>query len=263
MKKRKRTFYEVVVKRFFDVVLSFVAIVVLSPVFLLVYLLSLIFLRGNPIFKQYRPGKNGKIFPLYKFRSMTNKKDKEGNLLPDADRIHWWGKILRKTSIDELPQLFNILRGDMSIVGPRPRLIKDMIFYPEYVMKAYSVRPGLTSPCQVSGGRSESSWDSIFEQDLKYAEKITFWGDVKVIFQTVGAVFKGSGSEGGAETAKREYYYSDHLLKTSQITKEQYDEGINKAKEIYAQKRKGKVEYQADLQGSGVEIIAPDEKAGN
>lgn len=250
--KRKRTFYEVVVKRFFDVLLSFLAIVILSPVFLLVYLLSLVFLGGNPIFKQYRPGKDGKIFPLYKFRSMTNKKDKDGNLLPDADRIHWWGKILRKLSLDELPQLFNILRGDMSIIGPRPRLVKDMVFYPEYVMSAYSVRPGLTGPAQVYDRNSELSWESVFKRDIEYAEKVTFWKDMKLFFGTFLAVFKG-GSAGGAanleKVEKREYYYPDQLLKDKKITKEQYNEGLAKAKDVIALKRKGKIEYDENLQG--------------
>jgi len=240
----KKGIYSCFFKRFFDVILSLVAIVVLSPIFLLVYLLSLIFLGGNPIFKQYRPGKNGKIFPLYKFRSMTNKKDKDGNLLPDKDRITWWGKVLRKTSIDELPQLFNILKGHMSIVGPRPRLVKDAIFYDEEILKkAYCVRPGLTSPCQVSGGRSEASWQNIFEADKAYAEKITLWKDIKTIFQTIGAVFKGSSS--GAEEGKREYYYADHLLKSNEITKDQYDLGLSKAKEIID--NKGTVTFQSEL----------------
>ena len=123
---------------------------------------------------------------------------------------------MRKLSIDELPQLLNILKGDMSIVGPRPRLVKDMIFYDKEVMPAYSVRPGLTGKSQVSGGRSESSWESIFECDLEYAKKITFWGDVKILFQTVGALFKSDSSADGATSSKREYYYADYLLKTYQ-----------------------------------------------
>ena len=243
---RKKTFYEKCLKRLLDFFLSFIALVVLSPILLIIYILSLICLGGNPIFKQYRPGKNGKIFPLYKFRSMTNKKDKEGNLLPDAQRITTWGKILRKTSIDELPQLINILVGHMSIVGPRPRLVKDMIFYPEEVMRAYTVRPGLTSPSQVSGGRSESSWDTIFEEDLKYSEKITFWGDVKVILKTVVAVFKSDSSSGGAATSKREYYFGDYLVKSQQITNEQYELGLAMAGDIIASK-KGNVTYQEKL----------------
>ena len=229
---RKITFYERFVKRALDIVLSFIGIIVLSPLFLIIMLLSLIILKGNPFFCQYRPGKGGKIFKFYKFRSMTNKKDINGDLLPDKDRLTTYGKILRKLSIDEIPQLFNILKGDMSIVGPRPRLVKDMIFYDEAVFVAYSVRPGLTGNSQVNGGRSESSWEEIFKQDLKYVKKITFFGDLKIIFKTFIALFKSDSSAKGAEGAKREYYYADYLLKEHKITEEQYNKGIQHAKEL-------------------------------
>ncbi len=231
----KRGIYACFFKRFFDFIISLLAIVILSPFIIITYLLSLVILRGNPIFKQYRPGKNGKIFPLYKFRSMTNKTDENGELLPDAQRITKWGKFLRKTSLDELPQLFNIFVGDMSIVGPRPRLVKDMIFYDDDVMKAYSVRPGLTGPAQVYDRRSESSWESVFERDLEYAKHVTFLTDLKLFFGTFTALFKGgsaSGSANDTKLEKREYYYGDYLLKTNQITKEQYDEGHKLASEI-------------------------------
>lgn len=230
----KRGFYAFV-KRFFDIVLSFLAIIILSPILIITYLLSLLFLRGNPIFKQYRPGKNGKIFPLYKFRSMTNKKDKNGELLPDAQRITWWGKFIRKTSIDELPQLFNIFVGDMSIIGPRPRLVKDMIFYNEEVMKAYCVRPGLTGPAQVYDRKSELSWETVFLNDLNYAKNVSFKTDFKLFMGTFISIFKGgaaSGQENTNETKRREYYYGDYLLKTNQITQAQYDEGHRIASEI-------------------------------
>lgn len=248
---KKRGIYEKFFKRFFDIFLSLLAIVVLSPIFLLVYILSLIILRGNPIFKQYRPGKDGKIFALYKFRSMTNKKDADGNLLPDKDRITWWGKVLRKTSIDELPQLFNILRGDMSIVGPRPRLVKDVIFYDEEVLGYYNVRPGLTGPAQVYDRNSELSWENVFLRDKEYAENISFKNDLKLFFGTFLAVFKG-GSSSGAGTVnthsavkKREYYYSDELLKSNKITQEQYDLGIEKASELST--AKSKISYMPEL----------------
>ena len=231
-------------KRFFDVILSLIALIVLSPILLIISILSRIFMGKGIILKQYRPGKNGKVFVLYKFRSMTNKKDENGNLLPDKDRITKWGKFLRKSSIDELPQLVNILKGDMSIVGPRPRLVKDMVFYDKEVMEAYSVRPGLTSPSQISGGRSESSWEEIFEEDLKYSKRITFFGDMKIIFKTFFAIFKSKGSE-SAESAKRDYYYPDYLLKSNKITKEQYDLGLNKANEIIDSH--GVVEYDSKL----------------
>jgi lipopolysaccharide/colanic/teichoic acid biosynthesis glycosyltransferase len=254
-KSFKKSFYNVVVKRFCDFLISLIAVIVLSPVFIITYLLSLIFLGGNPIFKQYRPGKNGKIFPLYKFRSMTNKKDKDGNLLPDAERITWWGKIIRKASLDELPQLFNILAGHMSIVGPRPRLVKDMIFYPEKVMKAYSVRPGLTGPAQVYDRKSEMSWESVFERDLEYAKRVTFIGDLKLFVGTFLAVFKGGSASGSADSGekmeKREYYYSDYLLNSKQISKQQYDEGIEKANNII-KSRRGTVEFEESLQSKDV-----------
>ena len=243
--KQRRTVYEAFFKRFFDIVLSFFALIILSPLLLIIVILSSIILRGNPVFAQYRPGKNGKVFKLYKFRSMTNKKDKNGKLLPDKDRITKYGKFLRKLSLDELPQLWNILKGDMSIIGPRPRQVKDMIFYDEEVLKAYSVRPGLTGLSQVSGGRSEASWQSIFEKDLEYAKRITFGKDLKIFFKTIGVVFKSDSASGGAGDGKREYYYCDHLLKESAITKEQYDLGLKMSDDII--KKCSRVTYQKDL----------------
>ena len=181
---------------------------------------------------------------------MTNKKDKDGNLLPDKDRITWWGKIIRKTSLDELPQLFNILKGDMSIIGPRPRLVKDFVFYTDDVLKqAYSVRPGLTGPAQVYDRNSELSWESVFKRDIEYANNVTFWNDVKLFFGTFIAVFKGGSVEGAQENVnKREYYYPDQLLKDKVITQEQYDKGLEKAKELTKQKN-AKVEYDENLRG--------------
>lgn len=230
--KQKKTIYEMFFKRFFDIVLSFFALIILSPLFLILFICSWIALRGRAVFAQYRPGKNGKVFKLYKFRSMTNKTDENGNLLPDKDRITKYGKFLRKLSLDELPQLWNILKGDMSIIGPRPRQVKDMIFYDQNVLKAYTVRPGLTGLSQVSGGRSEASWESIFEKDLEYQQKITFWGDMKIFFKTIGVLFKSDSASGGAGDGKREYYYCDHLLKNNTITKEQYDLGLQKSQQI-------------------------------
>ena len=248
-KKKRRTLYELFFKRFFDFIISLLAIIILSPIMLLVWIASKIFLRGEALLKQYRPGKNGKIFRLYKFRSMTNATDENGNLLPDAQRITKFGKFIRKTSLDELPQLFNILKGDMSIVGPRPRLVKDMVFYSEEVLKAYSVRPGLTGPAQVYDRNSELSWDSVFQRDLEYAERVTLWKDIKLIFGTIAAIFKGGSSSGAnsgdGKVQKREYYYPDHLLKSGQITQEQYELGLIKAEELI--KEKGKVSYLEEL----------------
>ena len=248
LKKKRKGPYAAFFKRFFDFIISLVAIIVLSPVFVIVYVLSLIILKGNPIFKQYRPGKNNKIFKMYKFRSMTNKTDKDGNLLPDKDRITTYGKILRKLSLDELPQLFNVLKGDMSIVGPRPRLVKDTIFYSQDTLDVYSVRPGITGPAQVYDRNSELSWESVFARDAEYSSNVTFINDLKLFFGTFIAIFKG-GSSAGANTGaskieKREYYYADYLLKSGKITQQQYDLGIAKAKTL---KEKVSVTYVEEL----------------
>lgn len=245
-KKKKRGIYERFFKRMFDFIIALIALLILWPIMLIVSIISLFSIGAPVVFAQYRPGKDGKVFKLYKFRSMSNKKDKNGNLLPDAQRITKWGKFIRKTSLDELPQLFNILKGDLSIIGPRPRLVKDMVFYDEEVLKAYSVRPGLTGPAQVYDRNSESSWESVFERDIEYANNVTFKNDLKLFFGTFSALFKG-GSASGAESngKKREYYYPDHLLKSGQITKDQYNKGLAVADEIID--KKGQVVYQQQL----------------
>ena len=243
--KQKITFYERFWKRFFDVVLSLLALIVLSPLFLMITILSKILIRGKVFYTQARPGKNGKIFKLYKFRSMNDKRGPSGALLPDAQRITKFGKVLRRLSLDELPQLVNILRGDMSIVGPRPRLVSDMIFYDQAVFPGYRLRPGLTGLDQVSGGRSQSSWETIFEKNLEYQEKVTLWGDLKILFKTVAVVFKKNGASNGAEQAQRDYYYDVYLLRTGRISQEQFDLGHVRAAKLIAEK--GVVTYQPDL----------------
>lgn len=237
MSKRRKGLYELFFKRFFDFFLSLLAIIILSPIFLIVYILSLLFLGGNPIFKQYRPGKNSKIFPLYKFRSMTNKKDKDGNLLPDVERITWWGKIIRKTSLDELPQLFNILVGHMSIVGPRPRMIEECVFLNDDQKDRFSVVPGITGWAQVNG-RNSITFDRVVELDKEYVEKISFGFDIKILFKTIGYVFKRKdiNKEG---TVSNEFH-GDYLLRTGKITKEYYDEKISLARQITNEARRGK-----------------------
>lgn len=225
------TFYSKFVKRLLDFSLSLTAIIILSAVLLLFYVLTLIFLGRPAIYKQARPGKNHKVFNIYKFRSMNNKKDKDGNLLPDEQRITAFGKFLRKTSIDELPQLFNILKGDMSFVGPRPRLVKDMMFYEKDTFKYYVVRPGLTGPTQVTG-RNKNTWEQVFEKDIAYMQKITFWGDVKIFFKTFTSIFKSTGEthsnaeENKTNVKEQEYYYADYLRRTGKVTDEQYTYGI-------------------------------------
>src|SRR5690554_280343 len=189
--KRRRTIYELIFKRPLDLLLSLIAIIILSPIMLIVALLVRIKLGGPVLFKQPRPGKNEKIFNMYKFRSMTNEKDEEGNLLPDEVRLTKFGKFLRSTSLDELPGLFSILIGKMSIVGPRPQLIKDMWFMTEEQRRRHLVRPGLTGLAQVNG-RNAIDWESKLQLDLDYIEKITFWEDLKIIFKTAFKVLKRS-----------------------------------------------------------------------
>lgn len=185
-------------KRAMDFVLSLLALIVLSPIILILMVSGAVIMRGNPFFTQMRPGmldKNTgeeKIFKLIKFRTMTNAKDKDGELLPDEKRLGKYGKFLRSTSLDELPELINILKGDMSIVGPRPLLVKYLPYYSDEQRKRHTVRPGLTGYAQAHG-RNGVDWDKKLEMDLLYIEKITFLGDVSVILATVAAVLKRDG----------------------------------------------------------------------
>lgn len=179
-------------KRLFDFICSLLALIVLSPVLLITALLVRVKL-GNPvIFQQKRPGQNEKLFTLYKFRTMTDQKDTQGDLLPDEIRLTKFGKMLRSTSLDELPELWNILKGDMSIVGPRPLLVKYLSLYSEDQRKRHQVRPGLTGLAQVNG-RNGIDWEKKFQLDVEYIQHITFWSDIRIIFQTVGNVIGGQG----------------------------------------------------------------------
>ena len=179
-------------KRLMDFGLSLCAILGLSPFLLIFTVIGVFAMKGNPFFTQQRPGKDEKIFKLIKFRTMTCETDDEGNLLPDEIRLTKYGKFLRSTSIDELPELFNILKGDMSIVGPRPLLVKYLPLYNEEQRHRHDVRPGLTGLAQING-RNEISWEQKFENDIKYIENITFWGDIKIIILTVCKVLKSEG----------------------------------------------------------------------
>lgn len=179
-------------KRPMDFILSLIAIIVLSPVFLVVAVLVRIKLGSPVIFKQERPGLNEKIFTLYKFRSMTDERDENGELLPNNLRLTKFGKFLRASSLDELPELFNILCGDMSIVGPRPLLVEYLPLYNEIQKHRHDVRPGLTGFAQVNG-RNAITWEERFDYDLQYVEKVSFLLDVKIIFRTVEKVFKREG----------------------------------------------------------------------
>lgn len=195
--------YRKYIKRILDFVLSLIAIIVLSPILLIVGILVRIKLGSPVIFKQKRPGKDEKIFTLYKFRTMTDKKDENGKELPDSERLTKFGKVLRSTSLDELPELFNILKGDMAIVGPRPLLVEYLDLYNEEQKHRHDVRPGLTGLAQVNG-RNSISWEEKFEEDIEYINKITFIEDLKIVFKTVGKVFKREGiSQEENETMKK------------------------------------------------------------
>lgn len=197
-------------KRFFDFWLSLIALLCLSPVLLILIVVGAVAMRGNPFFTQLRPGrinkKTGeeKIFKLVKFRTMSNARDKEGNLLPDAKRLNTYGKLLRSTSLDELPELFNILVGHMSIVGPRPLLVKYLPLYSEEQRKRHLVRPGLTGLAQIKG-RNAISWEARFALDVAYVERVTLWGDIKILFGTVGAVLKRDGISSETSVTMEEF----------------------------------------------------------
>ncbi len=179
-------------KRFFDIIMSFFAIIILSPLFIIISIMVLIFMGWPIIFKQPRPGKNEKIFNMYKFRTMTSKKDKNGNLLPDEIRLTKFGKFLRKTSLDELPELFCILFGNMSFVGPRPLLVEYLPYYNKEEHHRHDVRPGLTGLAQVNG-RNLLSWSEKFKKDLEYINNISFIGDTRIFFKTFVTVIKRDG----------------------------------------------------------------------
>lgn len=226
--ERKRGFYELYIKRLMDIVCSLAAIIVFSWLYIIVAVLVRVKLGSPVLFKQPRPGKidpktgREKIFYMYKFRSMSDERDVDGNLLPDEIRLGKFGKALRATSLDELPEAFNILKGDMSIIGPRPQLVRDMVFMTDEQRMRHTAKPGLSGLAQVNG-RNDISWEEKLNWDLKYIEKVSFLGDVKIIFQTVMKAFvKQEGiTDGDMATA---YDYGDWLLKEGKVSKEVYDE---------------------------------------
>ena len=228
--------YAKFLKRFFDFFLSLIALLVLSPILLILTVVGTIAMRGNPFFTQLRPGKinkktgQEKIFKLVKFRTMSNKKDKAGNLLPDEVRLNKYGRILRSTSLDELPELWNILRGDMSIVGPRPPLVRDMLFMTEQQRRRHTVRPGLTGLAQVNG-RNNITWEQKFDFDLQYVDgKITLLKDLKIIFQTVAKVFARSDTV--REGTASDIDLGEWLLLQGTVEQEAYDAKQEQAKEM-------------------------------
>ena len=230
-------------KRVIDFLLSLIAISVLSPIILVLIILVAIFMKGNPFFTQLRPGRVSKrtgeerIFRMIKFRTMTNERDGNGDLLPDEVRLNKFGKILRSTSLDELPELFNILKGDMAIVGPRPQLVRDMVFMSAEQRARHSVRPGLTGLAQVSG-RNNISWERKFEYDLEYIQKITFLGDIKIIFKTVGKVFKREDTVRDGTVSDMDL--GDWLVYNGSIDKETYRKKQIEAKELLKNRKNKK-----------------------
>lgn len=222
-------------KRIIDFLVSLTALLILFPILLILAIIGAIKMNGNPFFVQERPGrinkKTGKekIFKLIKFRTMANIKDEDGELLPDDVRLNKYGAFLRSTSLDELPELLNILKGDMSIVGPRPQLVRDMVFMSAEQRKRHGIRPGLTGLAQVSG-RNNITWEEKFEFDLEYMKKITFLGDLKILFRTVGKVFKREDVV--REGTSSDMDFGDWLLKEGKIDEESYNKLMEEAKNI-------------------------------
>ena len=204
MSGHKKGFYERFIKRPQDFLCALAAIIVLSPIKLITAILVRTKLGSPVIFKQERPGLNGKVFMLYKFRTMTDKKDAEGNLLPDEVRLTGFGKKLRSTSLDELPELFNILKGDMAVVGPRPLLVRYLPRYNAHQARRHEVRPGFTGYAQVNG-RNSITWEDKFDKDVYYVDHVTFLGDWKIIFQTVGTVLKREGISSDTSATMEEF----------------------------------------------------------
>ena len=216
-------------KRMIDFILSLIALIVLSPVLVVLMILGTVFMRGNPFFTQPRPGKNEKIFKLIKFRTMDNRKDADGNLLPDEVRLNGYGRFLRSTSLDELPELINILVGDMAVVGPRPQLVRDMVFMTPEQRKRHSVRQGLTGWAQVNG-RNAISWEDKFKYDLEYVDKVSFLFDLKIIFMTVASVFKRDGIT--IDDMATAMDLGDYLLEKTFIKKKEYEIKQLEAREL-------------------------------
>ena len=219
-------------KRILDFFCALTAICCLSPLMLVLTVVGAFKMKGNPFFTQPRPGKDEKIFRLVKFRTMTNARDASGKLLPDDVRLTAYGKFLRSTSLDELPELFNILKGDMAVIGPRPQLVRDMVFMTPEQRKRHTVRQGLSGLAQING-RNAVTWEKKIEYDLEYIKKITFLGDVKIILTTLNKAFikRSDITEEGSDTATD---LGDYLLASGRITREEYDRGQEEAKRLIA-----------------------------
>jgi len=219
--------YQKYFKRLIDITCSLLALIVLSPIMIILIIAGAVAMKGNPFFVQLRPGKidkktgKEKIFKLIKFRTMSNAKDKDGKLLPDEKRLNAYGRFLRSTSLDELGELLNILIGDMSIVGPRPQLVRDLVFMNDEQRKRHNVSPGLTGLAQING-RNNITWEQKFEYDLEYINKgITFIGDITIILLTVGKVLKRDDTV--REGTESDIDFGDWLLLNGKIEKEEYN----------------------------------------
>ena len=225
--------YACCLKRILDFFFALAAICCLSPLLVFLTVVGAYKMKGNPFFTQPRPGKDEKIFRLVKFRTMTNEKDANGKLLPDDVRLTAYGKFLRSTSLDELPELFNILKGDMAVIGPRPQLVRDMVFMTPEQRKRHSVRQGLSGLAQING-RNAVTWETKIAYDLEYIKKITFWGDVKIILTTLNKAFikRSDITEENCDTATD---LGDYLLASGRITREEYDRGQEEAKKLIAE----------------------------
>lgn len=231
--ERKQSIYERYVKRVLDIVCALAAIIVFCWLYAILAILVRIKLGAPVLFTQPRPGKDEKIFKLYKFRSMTDARDENGNLLPDEVRLTKFGKALRATSLDELPEAVNILKGDMSVIGPRPQLVRDMVFMTPEQRQRHCVRPGLSGLAQTRG-RNAISWDGKLATDLEYIQHVTFLGDMKIVFDTVKQVFFGrKGLEGtDVDEVGIADDFGDYLLKAGRVTKEEYEERLAEAKAL-------------------------------
>lgn len=221
---KKPNFVFLSLKRLFDIFSSSLAILMLLPIFMIFLPIVSIAMKGSPFFVQKRPGKNNKPFKLIKFRTMTNQKDAQGNLLPDDKRLTKFGEFLRNTSIDELPELFNIIKGDMSVVGPRPQLMRDLVFMNDQIKQRHMVKPGLTGLAQISG-RNAIDWNQKFEYDLEYISKMSVVLDFKIILETIKKVLKSEDiTQEGMATADD---YGVYLVKCGKITEDEWKRVLN------------------------------------
>ena len=233
MFNRKKGVYEKYIKRLIDICCALAAILFFWWLYLIIAILVRVKLGSPIIFKQMRPGLNEKIFPLYKFRSMTDEKDADGNLLPDEVRLTSFGRWLRGTSLDELPEVINILNGTMSVIGHRPQLVRDMVFMTAEQRKRHTVRPGLSGLAQTRG-RNALSWDSKLETDLEYVQRVTFFGDVKIVLDTVLQVFfhKHGQEDDTLDEVEITDDFGDYLLKRGMVSKDEYNRKQEEAKKI-------------------------------